>query len=450
MRKHAKAHLTRRAALAAGAAGAGLLIAGGGRMGRAAAPDGSMRTGIFGMGVRKEANSLTADSDDVRMYREAVAWMKDRSKVNPLDPLGWRQHWAHHSLFCSSNSFQYQVHYGWYFLPWHRAYLANIEQRVRRILNEPSFGLPYWDWTRNPQLPAWYFGEDNPLNNPSRYQEAGDRVEPDFVELGPVLRATKWEHFGGRRRDPGEIQVEGTLEQSVHNCIHNWIGGQMASFDGAGNDPIFQSHHGQIDRLWAIWLAQGGGRANPTDADWLDERFWFAGPSGLLEDVTVRDVLETEPLGYRFDDLDYALTLTPETTPVYDGWGLDFGAIDPDGTDLAAISVVARGDGPGRVSLNYERMSLPIQPFQHRLFFVDDSPGGAATYIGTFTILPIPDLNRGLEHSVTSQVEVPPRALDQLLQNRRIRVVGVPVPLKGRDIPEAPVPFQGVSITVDA
>lgn len=138
---------------------------------------------IVGFGIRKEAHGLTADSDDVRMYREAVGWMKARSEANPLDPMGWAQHWAHHSLFCATNTFGYQVHYGWFFLPWHRAYLVNLEQKIRRLLNEPTFALPYWDWTRNASPPAWYWGEDNPLFNTTRLQERGDTVPADFLSI---------------------------------------------------------------------------------------------------------------------------------------------------------------------------------------------------------------------------------------------------------------------------
>lgn len=403
--------------------------------------------GPFGFGVRKNAHTLAADSDDVRMYREAVGWMKARSLENPLDPLGWAQHWAHHSLFCATNTFQYQVHYGWYFLPWHRAYLVNLEQKIRRILNEPRFALPYWDWTRNPSIPAWYFGEDNPLNNTTRLQTAEDVLPADFLEVGPSLRAAQWKHFGGRPRIPGELQVEGTLEQSVHNCVHNWIGGEMASFDGAGNDAIFQSHHGQVDRLWEAWRRQDG-RSEPESQEWLDHEFWFYGANGLMETVTVAQTLDTESLGYRFDDLSYRHTLTPENTPVFTGSGVEFGTLEPAAEQLAKIEVLARGAGPGRVSLNYERLLLPIHPFHHRLFFVSDA--GEATYVGTFTILPIPDFRQGLERRVTTQVEVPPSALDALLASRRVRVVGVPVPLKGRKIPEQPIPFTDVSLTVEA
>lgn len=404
---------------------------------------------IIGFGVRKEAHSLTADSDDVRMYREAVAWMKMRSDSNPLDPLGWAQHWWHHSVFCATNTFTYQIHYGWWFLPWHRAYLANLEQKIRRILNEPAFALPYWDWTQNSDIPAWYWGRDNALYNTTRLQERGDGLPADFLELGPALRATRFEHFGGRRRTPGDVQVEGTLEQGAHNNVHNWTGGEMASFDGAGNDPMFQSHHGNIDRIWEIWLAQGEGRSNPNDPEWLDHAFWFYGPSGDREAIYVKDLLDTEALGYRYENLDWRPTLTPETTPKFPGGGETYGMLALSDSQLAEIRTLSRGAGPGRVSLNYERMSLPLQPFQHRLFFVNDDTG-EATFVGTFTILPIPDLRSGLERSVTSQVEVPPEALNALLRANRVRVVGVGVPLKGRRIPTDPVPFEGVSLSIDA
>ncbi|MEO1027917.1 MAG: tyrosinase family protein [Pseudomonadota bacterium] len=403
---------------------------------------------IFGYGVRQEANSLTADSDDVRMYREAVGWMKERSEKNVLDPMGWAQHWAHHSLFCATNTFTYQVHYGWYFLPWHRAYLVNLEQKIRRILNEPAFALPFWDWTRNNKIPDWFFGDDNPLNNTTRLQQPGARVPNDFIHPDGSLQAKRFDHFGGRERIPGELQVEGTMEQSIHNCVHNWIGGEMASFDGAGNDTIFQSHHGQIDRIWDIWLRQGGGRANPTTESWLEHPFWFYGWEGAPEPVKVKDLLDTKALGYDFADYDISPTLTEETMPVFDGDSIDFGVIDPNDELLAQINAVSNG-AEGRVSLVYERLSLPMHPFHHRLFFIDEATGDA-TYVSTQTILPIPDLNRGLEREVSSQVQVPPHAVDAILNSGRIRVVGVPVPLEGRSIPLEPVPFKGVSLTVEA
>ena len=38
-------------------------------------------------------------------------------------------------------------HEGPGFLPWHRAYLLSFETEMQYMLDEPSFTLPYWDWT---------------------------------------------------------------------------------------------------------------------------------------------------------------------------------------------------------------------------------------------------------------------------------------------------------------
>ena len=316
-------------------------------------------------------------------------------------------------------------------------------------MNEPAFALPFWDWTRNPSLPEWFFGEGNPLNNTTRFQEAGDRLPLDFIHAEPSLQAKRFAHFGGRPRIPGEYQVEGTLEQSIHNCVHNWIGGEMASFDGAGNDTIFQAHHGQIDRIWDIWLRRGDGRANPADPAWVDHHFWFYGWEGQPEPVRVGDLSDTKRLGYEFADYEITPTLSADDLPTYRGDSIDFGVIDPDDKLLARIDAVVNGGAEGRVTLSYERLSLPMHPFHHRLYFIDEA-SNTATYVSTLNILPIPDLNRGLERRVTSQVQVPQHAINAILNAGRIRVVGVPVPLKGREIPLDAVPFEGVSLSVEA
>ena len=159
-------------------------------------------------------------------------------------------------------------------------------------------------------------------------------------------------------------------------------------------------------------------------------------------------MLVTQEVGYGYADQDWRLTLSPQTTPRFPGGGETYATLDLSPAQLAQINQRVSGANRGRVSLNYERLSLPIHPFKHRLFFVDGRTA-KATYVGTFTILPIPDLRSGLERTVTSQVEVPPKALEALLESGRVRVVGVGVPLKGRAIPVQPVPFSGVSLTLE-
>ena len=46
------------------------------------------------------------------------------------------------------------AHEGPAFLPWHRAYLLYFETELQYMLNDPTFALPYWDWTAYANLKA--------------------------------------------------------------------------------------------------------------------------------------------------------------------------------------------------------------------------------------------------------------------------------------------------------
>ena len=67
---------------------------------------------------------------------------------------------------CPNDSFTYRfcnkknecpipnfAHEGPAFLTWHRAYMLYVETEIQRMINDPTFALPYWDWldetTRN-------------------------------------------------------------------------------------------------------------------------------------------------------------------------------------------------------------------------------------------------------------------------------------------------------------
>lgn len=46
------------------------------------------------------------------------------------------------------------AHRGPAFLPWHREYLRQFEADLQRILGDSNFGLPYWDWEHDGDLPV--------------------------------------------------------------------------------------------------------------------------------------------------------------------------------------------------------------------------------------------------------------------------------------------------------
>jgi tyrosinase len=45
------------------------------------------------------------------------------------------------------------AHRGPIFAPWHRFMLLLFEAHLRRVLNEPTFALPYWDWAADGDRP---------------------------------------------------------------------------------------------------------------------------------------------------------------------------------------------------------------------------------------------------------------------------------------------------------
>jgi tyrosinase len=65
------------------------------------------------------------------------------------DPRNWYRYTLIHTLDCA--------HGNWWFLPWHRAYLAWFERICRELSGDPEFALPYWDWTSEPRVPKAMF-----------------------------------------------------------------------------------------------------------------------------------------------------------------------------------------------------------------------------------------------------------------------------------------------------
>jgi hypothetical protein len=269
------------------------------------------------------------------------------------------------------------------------------------------------------------------------------------------MRAGTFGQFLGYRRDPGNPQIEGTLEQSAHNNVHNWIGGNMASFDGAGFDPLFGTHHGNIDRLWEAWRASSPSNRNPADPAWANTKFALYGASGDVERIRVADLVDTERLGYRFDRLDWRHTLGASAVPTYPGGGAVLARLRLSEAQKAKVRRLVAAPGGGRVVLSYERMQIPVHPLCHRIFLLHPSEASSASidsasYCGTFTLLPIPGTASGLDRTVTTQMEVPKAALAALLREQTVAVSAVPVPLKGRLIPEEPLRLEGVSLVVEA
>lgn len=156
------------------------------------------------------------------------------------------------------------------FLPWHRAYLKELELRLQAV--DPTVNLPYWNWASKRSseegiprelIEPMIDGKPNPLYN--------FRVRIEMQEGNPVDFTTQ--------RIPDESRVERPIRnedlptqeavddlltastygefsdqvEDMHNGIHGWVGGTMTSVATAAFDPIFWLHHCNIDRLWWKW-----------------------------------------------------------------------------------------------------------------------------------------------------------------------------------------------------
>ena len=393
--------------------------------------------------TRRNIADLAVDDASLVALREAVAVMKARSARDPLHPQGWVANGGLHTTFCATDDFSRQVHYSWLVLPWHRAYLAFLERQLQAAIQEPTLALHYWDWTRHPRIPDAYWGDGNPLWDGTRIQRPGDTVPWDFRDVGAALRAPDFAAFGGRpkTRAAEDPLVEGALEQGPHNNVHNWTGGNMAGFVSAGYDALSYGHHGNVDRLWEAWRAGDPTHRNPTAEAWLGATFQFVGPDGGLVTVAVRDLVDTEALGYRFEDLTFADART--------------GAVVATPTDPGRPE-----PGGSRATLQFERLQLPALPLSIRVFVGSAPPAIAQgeapdpadpAFVGTFTMLPIgqPDAI-ALAERVTIQMELRPEQLRRLGgPGAEPEVSFLPVPLKGRQLPTEPVRVRDVHLVVE-
>jgi tyrosinase len=164
------------------------------------------------------------------------------------------------------------------FLPWHRAYLLDLEREIQTI--DPSVALPYWRFDQpGPKLFTLDFlGVSGPggtvlfsATNPMQ-----------FWSTDGVPGITRSPRFGWiPTTQPGigvltEAQtfLLGTtylpfwtdMELNPHGQAHTRWEGFIRQISTAAKDPLFFLLHCNVDRLWAKWQRLNG-RFNPAAAD---------------------------------------------------------------------------------------------------------------------------------------------------------------------------------------
>ena len=159
-----------------------------------------------------------------------------------------------------------QAHGAPAFLPWHRAYLLDLERELQAI--DPSVALPYWRFDQPaPNIFTLdFFGVSDSLGtvqfsagNPLRFWRTdgvqginrrpffstssappGLRTEAQTLALGNLYRLFR------------------SMEGNPHGSAHTSFGGSISSVPTAAKDPLFFLLHCNVDRLWAKWQRQFG------------------------------------------------------------------------------------------------------------------------------------------------------------------------------------------------
>jgi tyrosinase len=213
--------------------------------------------------VRKNANTLTEAERD--RFVNAMATLNNQGTGRFAD---------FRNMHKASQALR-ESHGAQAFLPWHRAYLLDLERELQAI--DSSVSLPYWK-----------FDEPAPfLFTPEFLGTADQNGDVTFSATNP-LQFWKTDAFGGINRMPEfDTVTEGApdvftedetlafadnyqgfrvMEGNPHGTAHVSFGGFVSDPRTAPRDPLFFLLHANVDRLWAKWQRRFD-RFDHEDAD---------------------------------------------------------------------------------------------------------------------------------------------------------------------------------------
>ncbi|KAI3465964.1 hypothetical protein Pfo_022627 [Paulownia fortunei] len=130
---------------------------------------------VFQMKLRPSAHRVSPEY--IFKYNMAI----DRMKRLPADdPRSFMQQANIHCAYCNGaydqpgqGSLDLQVHNSWLFFPFHRWYLYFYERILGKLIGDPTFALPFWNWD-NPKgmtIPPMFLDPKAALYDSKRNQD---------------------------------------------------------------------------------------------------------------------------------------------------------------------------------------------------------------------------------------------------------------------------------------
>nr|CCA94610.1 polyphenol oxidase precursor [Taraxacum officinale] len=284
-----------------------------------------------------------ASPEYIAKYKAAIQKMRD---LEDDDPHSFVSQAKIHCAYCNGGFTQdkhpdkeLQIHNSWLFFPFHRWYLYFYERILGKLIDDPTFAIPYWNWDNPAGMSLPDFFEEGGKANPAfdAYRNSShlapaiadldyDGTEKNYtcikqlsVNLGAmnkqmIRNAGDWKSFFGGEYRAGSDPIGnkdpsvGSVEAGCHTAIHRWVGNSrlpngedMGNFYSAGYDPVFYVHHANVDRMWKVWKDLGiRGHIEPPDNDWRNASYVFYDENKELVRVYNKDCVRLEKLKYDY------------------------------------------------------------------------------------------------------------------------------------------------------
>lgn len=232
----------------------------------------------------RECNCRDGRLEECRRIRKEFTSMKKAERINFIKTLkklaGYGKFKSEYiRLVNMHRDFFYEgLHEKENFLPWHRCFLLQFENLLRRV--DCRATIPYWDWARVAQT-FWRGSHIRDVWYPGSHGLGGEGArETSCVRDGPFKQGSWFiksqARFGCLKRrfiknvspknstyvlntvSSSFDTFEQRMRETLHADIHCLIGGTMCT-NVSSQAPEFWLHHAFLDKLWAEFQAQGPG-----------------------------------------------------------------------------------------------------------------------------------------------------------------------------------------------